>query len=233
MFESALAAEGVTGKLADVARSIYMQESGQGKNTKTSNRGAAGGMQIIPSTFASVADKGWDINDPMQNARAGIRYLSQMHTKAGGDPTLTAVGYYGGPGGIDKARKGIAVSDPKNPNAPDTFQYAQQVVSRIPKEGTNVPNVGQVAPVQVAEAPAPVVQAPVQLAQVLQGRPDNVPLGYVAPKEDWKEFQQAMPDPVTTASLNFGGAPKKFDPLQYAQNAEVNFRSFLGKRGRA
>lgn len=224
MFEQALAAEGISGKLADVARSIYMQESGQGKNTKTSNRGAAGGMQIIPSTFASVADKGWDINDPVQNARAGIRYLSQMHAKAGGDPTLTAVGYYGGPGGIDKARNGIAVKDPKNPNAPDTFQYAQQVVGRIP-------NAGQSAPAVVAEAP--VQAAPVQLAQVLQGRPDNTPLGYVAPKEDWKEFQQAQPDPVTAKSLDFGGAPKKFDPLQYAQNAEVNFRSFLGKRGRA
>ena len=228
MFEQALAAEGVTGKLADVARSIYMQESGQGKNTKTSNRGAAGGMQIIPSTFASVADKGWDINDPLQNARAGIRYLSQMHTKAGGDPTLTAVGYYGGPGGIDKARNGIAVKDPKNPNAPDTFQYAQQVVGRIPNSGPIDPNVGQ--PVVAA---APAVQAPVQLAQVLQGRPDNTPLGYVAPKEGWKEFQQAHPDPVNTASLDFGSAPKKFDPLQYAQNADVNFRPFLGKRGRA
>lgn len=224
MFEQALAAEGVTGKLADVARSIYMQESGQGKNTKTSNRGAAGGMQIIPSTFASVADKGWDINDPLQNARAGIRYLSQMHAKAGGDPTLTAVGYYCGPGGIDKARNGIAVKDPKNPNAPDTFQYAQEVVGRIPKSD-------QPAPTVVAEAP--VQAAPVKLAQVLQGRPDNTPLGYVAPKEDWKEFQQAQPDPVTAKSLDFGGAPKKFDPLQYAQNAEVNFRPFLGKRGRA
>jgi hypothetical protein len=88
-------------------------------------------MQIIPSTFASVADKGWDINNPVDNARAGIRYLSQMLKDAGGDSRLAAIGYYGGPGAIAKAKKGVAVSDPRNPNAPDTFGYADSVMSRI------------------------------------------------------------------------------------------------------
>lgn len=133
-FESALAAEGVSGPVADIARSIYQQESGSGKNTKTSNAGAVGGMQIIPDTFKSVADKDWDINDPTQNARAGLRYIKQLHEKAGGDPALTAAGYYGGPGGLEKARRGVAVSDPRNPNAPTTLQYGQQVAARIPKE---------------------------------------------------------------------------------------------------
>ena len=133
-FEDALKAEGLTGKAAEVARSIYQQESGSGKNTKTSNAGAVGGMQIIPATFKSVADKGWDINDPTQNARAGIRYVKQLFEQAGGDPALTAAGYYGGPGGLEKARRGVAVSDPRNPNAPTTLQYGQQVAARIPKE---------------------------------------------------------------------------------------------------
>ena len=132
-FSAALSAEGVSGPLADVARSIYQQESGGGKNTKTSNAGAVGGMQIIPSTFASVADKGWNITDPVQNARAGIRYLKQLDEQSGGDPALTAAGYYGGPGGMEKARKGIAVSDPRNPNAPNTLQYGQQVAARLPQ----------------------------------------------------------------------------------------------------
>lgn len=133
-FESALAAEGVSGPVAEIARSIYQQESSSGKNTKTSNAGAVGGMQIIPATFKSVADKDWDINDPTQNARAGLRYIKQLHEQAGGDPALTAAGYYGGPGGLEKARRGVAVSDPRNPNAPTTLQYGQQVASRIPKE---------------------------------------------------------------------------------------------------
>ena len=36
----ALQAEGVSGKLAELARSIYAQESSSGKNTATSNAGA-------------------------------------------------------------------------------------------------------------------------------------------------------------------------------------------------
>lgn len=124
-------AEGASPQVADLARSIYHQESGSGKNTTTSNAGAVGGMQIIPSTFHSVADPDWSIHDPVQNARAGVRYITQLLDKAGGDPALAAAGYYGGPGAIDKARKGIAVSDPRNPNAPNTLQYGQQVVSRM------------------------------------------------------------------------------------------------------
>lgn len=132
-FDAALAHEGVTGKLADVARSIYQQESGGGKNTTTSNAGAVGGMQIIPGTFNSVADKGWNIADPVHNARAGIRYLKQLDKQSGGDAALTAAGYYGGPGGMEKARKGVAVSDPRNPKAPNTLEYGQQVAARLPK----------------------------------------------------------------------------------------------------
>lgn len=132
-FTAALKAEGVPDSVAAIARSIYQQESGSGSNTKTSNAGAEGGMQVIPSTFDSVADKGWDRKDPYDNARAGIRYVKQMYDKAGGDPALTAAGYYGGPGGLEKARQGVAVSDPRNPNAPDTLQYGKQIAARIPK----------------------------------------------------------------------------------------------------
>lgn len=130
LIDNALKAEGVTGDLAKVVKSIYAQESGSGKNTQTSNRGAVGGMQILPSTFKSVADKGWDINDPLQNARAGVRYIKEMNKAADGDLWLTAVGYYGGPGGIKAAKKGVARTDPKNPSYPSTFQYADKVLSR-------------------------------------------------------------------------------------------------------
>ncbi len=129
--DAALAAEGVSGTLADVARSIYAQESGSGKNTTTSNAGAVGGMQILPGTFREVADKGWDIDDPIHNARAGVRYIKAMAERVGGDPALTAVGYYSGPGGQDKAKRGVAVSDPRNPKAPTTLEYAEQVVGRL------------------------------------------------------------------------------------------------------
>ena len=132
-FNDALEKEGVIGTpLEPVVRSLFQQESSSGADTRTSNAGAVGAMQILPKTFASVADKDWDIKDPSQNMRAGIRYAGQMFNLAGGDPSLTAAGYYGGPGGLEKAREGIAVSDPRNPNAPNTLQYGQQVANRIP-----------------------------------------------------------------------------------------------------
>ena len=80
----ALHVEGVSPEIADIARSIYAQESSSGKNARTSNAGAVGGMQVIPATFQRVADKGWDINDPVHNARAGVRYISKLNARAGG-----------------------------------------------------------------------------------------------------------------------------------------------------
>lgn len=134
-FEKALADEGLVGTpLESLARSIYMQESGGGRNTKTSNAGAVGGMQILPGTFQEVLPGG-DINDPYQNSVAGLRYIKKLSGMAGGDPSLVAAGYYGGPGGMQKAKQGVAVSDPRNPNAPTTLEYAKQVLSRTDNKG--------------------------------------------------------------------------------------------------
>lgn len=129
--EAALQAEGITGKLAELARSIYAQESSSGKHAGTSNAGAVGGMQVLPGTFESVADEGWDIRNPVDNARAGVRYLGEMLDRAKGDVYLAAVGYYGGPKAQDKAQRGDAVTDPRNPKAPNTLQYAEKVVGRM------------------------------------------------------------------------------------------------------
>lgn len=224
LFEEALAAEGITGQLAEVARSIYKQESGGGKNTKTSNAGAVGGMQILPTTFASVADKGWDINDPMMNARAGIRYIKQMDKLAGGDPALIAAGYYGGPGGLQKAKQGIAVSDPRNPNAPNTLQYGQQVAARLnggkantkPVEVAKVTPVGQPAPEVVAEA-QPVSAAPAEPI------PQAVPVMASGP-DPWAEFQERFKSsaPVQAADLQYGQVP--------TMNVQVpNFMAAVGQ----
>lgn len=147
-FDLALEMEGISGPVADLARSIYQQESGGGRNTRTSNAGAVGGMQIIPKTFQSVADKGWDIADPIHNARAGLRYVKQLHEATNGDPRLTAIGYYGGPNAINQARQGNPVYDPRNPQAPSTFQYAQQVLSRLAPVAEAAIPAANAAPVQ-------------------------------------------------------------------------------------
>lgn len=131
-FGAALVAEGITDPHQQAfLRAIYGQESGSGKNTKTSNRGAVGGMQITPPTFAGVADPGMDINNPFDNARAGIRYAMQGYNKAEGAPELAGAYYYGGPSGLKKAKQGIAVGDKKNPNAPTTIDYGKDIARRM------------------------------------------------------------------------------------------------------
>lgn len=158
--DAALQAEGATGQQAAFARSLYQQESGAGQNTATSNAGAVGGMQVLPATFNSVADSGWDIQNPIDNVRAGIRYAGQMLNQAGGDPRLAAAGYYGGPGAIQKARANIALSDPRNPNAPDTLQYAAQVAGRMPSQGNWWESFPQADAPQTTPAASPDVSGP-------------------------------------------------------------------------
>jgi hypothetical protein len=168
-FEAALSAEGADGDFADFARSLIQQESASGKNTKTSNRGATGPMQVRPGTFGDMADKGWDIKNEDHNMRAGIRYAKMMWDKAGGDPALAAAGYYGGPGGQAKARAGVAVRDPKNPNAPDTLQYGQEVAGRMGQANVQQVPKTTVTSSDVQSAPA-VVAAP-DGAAAAQGAP--------------------------------------------------------------
>ena len=212
MFERALALEGVTGQLAEVAKSIYMQESGGGKNTKTSNAGARGGMQIIPQTFKSVADKDWDINDPVHNARAGIRYLKQLDKQSGGNPVLTAAGYYGGPGGLEKARRGIAVGDPRNPNAPNTLQYGQQVAARLGngKESfvklaqTAVPKSAPPAMTAVASAAPPAAMAEAPPVPVMAAMAEAMPQAMPTPQQ----VEQAQAYAYLSGLEQYGRGPE-------------------------
>ena len=117
---------------ADFIRALYAQESSSGVNTKTSNRGAVGGMQVRPSAFKDVFPNG-DPSNPEHQVIAGIRYANQGYDAANADPKLAATYYYGGPNGLAKAQKGVAVSDPVNPTNPNTLEYADQVVARMPK----------------------------------------------------------------------------------------------------
>ena len=127
----ALQDEGIVGTpLEAIANKTRGFESG-GRSDAVSNRGARGQMQIMPGTFTDVADQGWDFNDPYFNTRAGLRYLKKAWEASGGDPALTGAYYYGGPGGMAKARQGIAVSDPQNPNYPTTIEYGKRLASAV------------------------------------------------------------------------------------------------------
>ena len=132
LFDRALDAEGVKDpKERAFLKAIHMQESRGRESAPTSNRGAHGPMQILPKTFQSVADPGMDITNPMDNMRAGIRYARQGYEIAKGDPVLGGAYYYGGPGGYQKAVRSQAVSDPGNPQAPNTLQYGNSIAKRM------------------------------------------------------------------------------------------------------
>lgn len=243
LFDAALAEEGVTGQLAKVARGIYMQESGGGRNTRTSNAGAMGGMQIIPSTFNSVADKGWDINDPMHNARAGIRYIKQLDKLAGGDPALIGAGYYGGPGGLAKAKKGINTHDPRNPSYPGTLEYGQKLANYVggnpaPKTVTPI-KAGGTQPVLLAQNEVPslpvVDKTPVE--QVMQSTPVEQVAQVATPvPQEWQQFQERMPQQMQAEDLQFGNpgfSLPQIDTRAYALNApKIDFSAFKRVRRR-
>ena len=143
-FEQAAAAEGIVGTpLYDIAHATFGFESGWDPNA-VSNRGATGLAQVMPATFNEIADKGWDINNPVQNLRAGIRYLGRGYKASGGDPALTGAYYYGGPGGMQAAMNGEARYDPKNPDYPSTLEYGQRLANAVGQGqqpmNTNFPN---------------------------------------------------------------------------------------------
>jgi len=230
LFELALKAEGITGKLAAVARSIYAQESGSGVNTKTSNAGAVGNMQVIPSTFKAIADKGWDIKNPMHNMRAGIRYVKEGFNKAGGDPALTGAYYYGGPKGLAAAEKGVARYDTKNPKAPNTLQYGQQIVARLTKALPNIPFVLN-TPNFILNTPNRVnpkvsmQAAPVQVAQSAQAAPTINSVQQVAQEDPWLAFQNITQPTTTPVALaqygNFESPTSTFMPSTFNGPQEV------------
>ena len=136
-------------------KALYGKESGSGADTTTSNRGAVGGMQILPGTFDGVADKDMDINNPFDNMRAGIRYGMKGYNAAGGDPVLAGAYYYGGPGGMRALEQGTARSDPENPKAPNTREYGQSIAKRMER---NLPTEIQMAKAQAASKPKTVAQ---------------------------------------------------------------------------
>lgn len=73
-----------------IARKLAQFESGLNPKARSS-AGAVGVMQVMPKTGQSL---GFDVTDPMQNIRAGVRYFKQKMDAFHGDPKLAyAHGY--------------------------------------------------------------------------------------------------------------------------------------------
>lgn len=110
----------------DLAIRVAKQESNLGRNTGPSRAGAVGTMQVLPSTGREL---GLDVNDPMQNIRAGVRYLGQQ-VRDFGDPALATAAYNAGPGRVREfQRTGRALPA-------ETQAYTRNLFGSVPQAPT-------------------------------------------------------------------------------------------------
>jgi len=134
LFDKALDEEGITDPLRRAfAKAIHAQESSGKADAPTSNRGAAGPMQVRGAAWKDVATPDMSPKNPFDNMRAGIRYAMKGFDASNGNPVLAGAHYYGGPGGMKKLMEGKAVGDPENPKAPTTEGYGKSVADRMMK----------------------------------------------------------------------------------------------------
>jgi hypothetical protein len=70
-----------------------------------SKKGAKGLTQLMPGTAKEMGLKKHEVFDPVKNLEAGVRYLSKLRDKYGGDWEKTLAAYNWGQGNVD--RKGL------------------------------------------------------------------------------------------------------------------------------
>lgn len=138
---STVAARGMAPTTADVAKraaelnidpklalSFFTQESSGNWNSADSNKGARGGMQVMPGTYRSMMGTEAGQRDPWMNMEAGLRYIAYGQKTLGTkDPELLAAGYHAG-----YDRKDLKAG--RIPNTSDgsitTADYARSVAAR-------------------------------------------------------------------------------------------------------
>ena len=106
---------------------------------------------------------------------------------------------------MEKARRGIAVSDPRNPNAPNTLQYGQQVAARLgktPAPAATKPVIQTAQAALPASAEVPVEAAPPVVAQGV-AEAAAVPDAWQAFLDRVREAKTAD-QPVQAADLQYG-----------------------------
>jgi hypothetical protein len=104
---------------APLIAAVIKQESGFNPNAR-SGKNAAGLMQMIPSTAASMGVS--NPYDPNQAIDGGTKYLAGLIKEFNGNIPLALAGYNAGPGAVKNAGY-------KVPNIPETKNYVSSIMS--------------------------------------------------------------------------------------------------------
>jgi hypothetical protein len=94
--EEAARSQGLDPRLVDL---VIRMESGYNPRA-VSSRGARGVMQLMPATASMYGVA--NIFDPLQNIRAGVRYLKDLFERFNSDVSLALAAYNAGPEAVQK-----------------------------------------------------------------------------------------------------------------------------------
>ncbi len=96
--EEAARAHGLDPRLVDL---VIRMESGYNPRA-VSPKGARGVMQLMPTTASMYGVR--NLFDPLQNIRAGVRYLKDLFQRFNSDVSLALAAYNAGPDAVEKHR---------------------------------------------------------------------------------------------------------------------------------